>query len=83
MTQPPLSYQMKLLEEELGAQLFKRGSQCIELTEAGRLLARRAQQLLDMADNTVREIDEHWRRASLKLASCARPSIPVHSTASS
>ncbi|SDP61966.1 LysR family transcriptional regulator [Selenomonas ruminantium] len=58
MTQPPLSYQMKLLEKELGTQLFNRGSQYIELTEAGRLLARRAQQLLDMADNTIREIDE-------------------------
>lgn len=58
MTQPPLSHQMKLLEKELGTQLFKRGSQCIELTEAGRLLVRRAQQLLDMAENTIREIDE-------------------------
>lgn len=58
MTQPPLSHQMKLLETELSAQLFKRGSQYIELTEAGRLLARRAQQLLDMAADTVREIDE-------------------------
>ena len=58
MTQPPLSHQMKLLEKELGTQLFKRGAQYIELTEPGRLLARRAQQLLDMADNTIREIDE-------------------------
>ena len=32
MTQPPLSHQMKLLEKELGTQLFKRGSQYIELT---------------------------------------------------
>ena len=56
MAQPPLSQQMKLLEEELGTQLFKRGPHRIELTDAGRLLARRAQQLLDMADSTTREI---------------------------
>lgn len=56
MAQPPLSQQMKLLEEELGTQLFKRGPHRIELTDAGRLLARRAQQMLDMADSTTREI---------------------------
>ena len=56
MAQPPLSQQMKLLEEELGTQLFKRGPHRIALTDAGRLLARRAQQLLDMADSTTREI---------------------------
>ncbi|MCR5439890.1 MAG: LysR family transcriptional regulator [Selenomonas sp.] len=56
MAQPPLSQQMKLLEEELGTQLFKRGPHRIALTDAGRLLARRAQQMLDMADSTTREI---------------------------
>lgn len=56
MAQPPLSQQMKLLEEELGTQLFKRGPHRIELTDSGRLLARRAQQMLDMADSTTREI---------------------------
>jgi len=58
MTQPPLSHQMKLLENELGTQLFRRGSQFIELTDGGRLLARRAQQLLDLAETTTREIGE-------------------------
>ena len=35
MTQPPLSYQMKMLEEELQVQLFIRGTKRITLTEAG------------------------------------------------
>ncbi|SFT47073.1 DNA-binding transcriptional regulator, LysR family [Selenomonas sp. GACV-9] len=56
MAQPPLSQQMKMLESELGTELFKRGPHHIELTDAGRLLARRAQQLLAMADSTSREI---------------------------
>ena len=58
MAQPPLSNQMKLLESELGMKLFERGPHHIELTDAGRMLARRARQLLDMADTTRREIDD-------------------------
>jgi DNA-binding transcriptional LysR family regulator len=36
MTQPPLSYQVKMLEEELQVQLFLRGTKKITLTEAGK-----------------------------------------------
>ena len=42
MTQPPLSYQMKMLEEELQVQLFIRGTKRITLTEAGKVLYARA-----------------------------------------
>ena len=38
MTQPPLSYQMKMLEEELQVQLFIRGTKRITLTETGKAL---------------------------------------------
>ena len=41
MTQPPLSYQMKMLEEELQVSLFLRGTKKITLTEAGKTLYER------------------------------------------
>ena len=42
MTQPPVSYQMKMLEEELNVQLFFRGTKKITLTEAGKVLYARS-----------------------------------------
>lgn len=44
MTQPSLSQQLKLLENELGVKLVERGSRRISLTEAGYLLYDRAGQ---------------------------------------
>jgi DNA-binding transcriptional LysR family regulator len=56
IAQPPLSRQMKQLEEELGVRLFERGKRRIQLTEAGRLLRNRAEQFLGQVDNTVKEM---------------------------
>ena len=56
MSQPPLSNQMKGLEEELGTQLFIRGKRRLTLTEAGTVLYRRAQQLLELSEQTQEEI---------------------------
>lgn len=58
IAQPPLSKQMKQLEEELGVQLFERGSRKIRLTEAGQLLRERVEQILGLVDGTVKEITE-------------------------
>lgn len=56
MSQPPLSNQIKGLEEELGTPLFIRGGRSLQLTEAGKLLYRRSEQLLDLAERTREEV---------------------------
>ena len=56
MSQPPLSSQIKGLEEELGVQLFIRGKRHLTMTEAGMLLYRRARQLLELSEQTQQEI---------------------------
>lgn len=56
ISQPPLSNQIKLLEEELNVQLFIRGKRHLKLTDAGAMLYRRAVQLLELADRTRQEM---------------------------
>lgn len=56
MSQPPLSYQMKSLEEELGCALFIRGNKNITLTSQGEILYKRAEKILNMIDSTMTEI---------------------------
>lgn len=62
MSQPPLSTQMKLIEQELGCQLFERGQKHITLTESGKLLYERAQTLLRM-ESVMRQDIEACSRA--------------------
>ncbi len=56
MSQPPLSSQIKGLEEELGVQLFVRGKRRLTITEAGALLFRRARQILELSEQTQHEL---------------------------
>lgn len=58
MAQPPLSQQLKLLEEELGVKLVERKPRSVQLTDAGIILRNRAQQILELTDSTAREITD-------------------------
>ena len=56
MTQPALSRQIMQLEQSLGVKLFHRGKYNVSLTEQGRLLKRRAQEILALASRAEREL---------------------------
>ena len=56
MSQPPLSSQIKNLEEELDTVLFIRGKRHLQLTDAGKLLYRHAKEILSLANKTSEEI---------------------------
>ncbi|MGX1170432.1 DNA-binding transcriptional LysR family regulator [Bradyrhizobium sp. USDA 372] len=49
MAQPPLSVQIRKLEAEIGAPLFRRGTRGMDLTEAGQALLARASEALALA----------------------------------
>ncbi|MDE6123772.1 MAG: LysR family transcriptional regulator [Eubacterium sp.] len=56
MTQPPLSRQLKDLEDELGKQLLIRGSRKITLTEEGIILRKRAEEMVELFEKTKAEV---------------------------
>jgi DNA-binding transcriptional LysR family regulator len=58
MSQPAVSFQIKSLEESLGATLFYRGDKKVELTEAGRLLYPEARQILRHFQKIKAGLDE-------------------------
>ena len=55
VSQSALSKQMKELEDELGRPLFTRTKSGLSLTEAGALLHKRAEDILNMVDKTTDE----------------------------
>lgn len=56
MAQPPLSRQIKQLEEDLGAILFNRGRSAISLTQAGERLLARGKSILAQLEDTQLEV---------------------------
>ena len=59
MSQPPLSQQIRLLEQELDAQLFDRTTRRVRLTDAGAFLYPEAVGLLAAAGRVDRLMDQH------------------------
>ena len=56
VTQPTLSRQLHQLEAELGKRLYTRSNYHIRLTDEGRLLKKRAQEMIDLEEKTRAEL---------------------------
>lgn len=70
MTQPPLSMQIRQLEENVGVPLFVRGSRPIELTAAGEVLLEHARTVLSQADSALNKarLTAHGEAGRLSIA---------------
>jgi DNA-binding transcriptional LysR family regulator len=68
--QPSISHHMARLESETGAKLMERSGRGIRLTEAGRLLAGRAEEILGRLDAAEAELAAHvgLKQEKLRLA---------------
>ncbi len=68
LSQPALSRSIARLEEELGQPVFERQSRRVVLTDAGRLLYARAQQVIALVDDTKAEISDDGQTGHVRLA---------------
>ena len=68
--QPSISHHMARLESETGAKLMERAGRGIRLTEAGQLLAERAEEILGRLDAAEAELAAHvgLRQQKIRLA---------------
>lgn len=68
ITQPTLSRQLAQLEQETGVRLFERGTRKIKLTNEGILLRRRAEEILQLVDQTEQELLEQEEQVEGKIS---------------
>lgn len=69
LSQPALSRSIARLEEELGQPVFDRQTRQVVLTEAGKLLADRARQIIALADDTRAQITDDGQTGQVRVAS--------------
>lgn len=70
LTPGAISRAVRLLEEDLGAELFERRSRRVFLTDTGRRLAKAVSEGLGLMNQAVREIRSDARRARRLVLSC-------------
>ncbi|MEU8358825.1 LysR family transcriptional regulator [Nonomuraea sp. NPDC048882] len=73
-SQPSVSHHLARLEAETGAKLVQRAGRGIRLTEAGRLLAERAAEIIGRLDATAEELAAHVGLRSGRVRLAAFPS---------
>ena len=59
MTQPPLTMQLHMLEDELGCKLFRRDGRTLSLTDAGQHFYSRALEIIGMCDSAKSEMNDY------------------------
>jgi len=59
VSQPPLSRQIRALEDELGAALFQRTTRGVRLLPAGQTLLGHARAILERVDEASRDLGSH------------------------
>jgi DNA-binding transcriptional LysR family regulator len=77
MSQPPLSLQIKAIEEELGAMLLERTRRKVELTEPGRLFLERARSVLAAVDGTGEAVRRVARGEAGEIRVAFTGSVPM------
>ena len=77
VSQPPLSRQIRDLEEELGVELFKRTAKSLELTEAGKIFLNEARAVLLRADDAVQTVRAVAKGARGQVRVGYAPSLTV------
>lgn len=74
LSQPAVSAQIRSLEEHLGAELFERQPQGVEMTAAGRVVYRYATQILALWDSMEKHLDNlcglHNEELAVAASSC-------------
>ncbi|RJE90098.1 LysR family transcriptional regulator [Paenibacillus sp. 1011MAR3C5] len=58
IAQPSLSQQLSKLEQELGVLLFRRTTNSVELTQAGKVFVEKSQTILDTVEQLKQEMDD-------------------------
>jgi DNA-binding transcriptional LysR family regulator len=77
ISQPPLSQQIKILEEDVSARLFDRTNRRVELTQAGRLFLPEAQAILERAERAASVAERAGRGEVGELRIGMFPSAPL------
>jgi len=69
VTQPTISKMIRNLEEELGVALFNRVAKKVELTDAGRVILKPAQDIVRSFQNLSMELDDvaHLRKGNVRI----------------
>lgn len=76
MSQPPLTYQIHQLEEELQIQLFERSQKGVTLTKAGKLFYDRCSNVLNYIDSTKQEMKQFGQKETLRIG-ITHTTLPV------